>query len=211
MRLWGQDTLFSLFTECSEHRASMVAQTINNLSVNARDMSSIPGLGRFPGEGNGNPLQYSCLEIPRTEEPGGLQSTGSQRMGHDWQHTDSSPGYRNTKTSLEQTPRPWVLCSLRMRNRDWIFQLNLPNLNNVCHYPSVTTEGKMSFPTYQHLTHKHPTSATFLSSTAWFPSFLLWEKTHSVCWGARSGSGAFRKLFNSQKERKEDLSKSITA
>ena len=28
---------------------------------NARDMGSIPGLGRSPGEGNGNPLQYSCL------------------------------------------------------------------------------------------------------------------------------------------------------
>ena len=29
---------------------------------NVRDLGSIPGLGRFPGEGNGNPLQYSCLE-----------------------------------------------------------------------------------------------------------------------------------------------------
>ena len=29
---------------------------------NARDPGSIPGLGRYPGEGNGNPLQYSCLE-----------------------------------------------------------------------------------------------------------------------------------------------------
>ena len=29
---------------------------------NAGDLGSIPGLGRFPGEGNGNPLQYSCLE-----------------------------------------------------------------------------------------------------------------------------------------------------
>ena len=29
-----------------------------------RDSSSIPGLGRSPGEGNGNPLQYSCLENP---------------------------------------------------------------------------------------------------------------------------------------------------
>ena len=28
------------------------------------DPGSIPGLGRSPGEGNGNPLQYSCLEIP---------------------------------------------------------------------------------------------------------------------------------------------------
>ena len=32
---------------------------------NAGDLGSIPGLGRSPGEGNGNPLQYSCLENPR--------------------------------------------------------------------------------------------------------------------------------------------------
>ena len=31
---------------------------------NVRDLDSIPGLGRFPGEGNGNPLQYFCLENP---------------------------------------------------------------------------------------------------------------------------------------------------
>ena len=36
----------------------------------------IPGSGRSPGEGNGNTLQYSCLEDSRTEEPGGLQSIG---------------------------------------------------------------------------------------------------------------------------------------
>ena len=36
-----------------------------NASVyNAGDLGSIPGWGRFPGEGNGNPLQYSCLEDP---------------------------------------------------------------------------------------------------------------------------------------------------
>ena len=37
---------------------------LKNLSVNTGDVASIPGLGRFPGEGNGNPLQYSCLENP---------------------------------------------------------------------------------------------------------------------------------------------------
>ena len=37
-----------------------------------------PWVGRLPGEGDGNPLQYSCLENSWTEEPGGLQSTGSQ-------------------------------------------------------------------------------------------------------------------------------------
>ena len=34
-------------------------------ACNAGDLSSIPGLGRSPGEGNGNPLQYSCLENPK--------------------------------------------------------------------------------------------------------------------------------------------------
>ena len=40
---------------------------VKNLPANAgdaRDMGSIPGLGRFPGGGNGNLLQYSCLENP---------------------------------------------------------------------------------------------------------------------------------------------------
>ena len=41
---------------------------VKNPPVNAggfiRDADSIPGLGRYPGEGNGNPLQYSCLENP---------------------------------------------------------------------------------------------------------------------------------------------------
>ena len=51
---------------------------------NVGDLGSIPGLGRSPGEGNGNPLQYSCLLIPWTEKPGRLQSMGLQRVGHDW-------------------------------------------------------------------------------------------------------------------------------
>ena len=37
---------------------------VKNLSANAGDTSSIPGSGRFPGEGNGNPLEYSCLGNP---------------------------------------------------------------------------------------------------------------------------------------------------
>ena len=37
---------------------------VNNLSANAGDAGSIPGSGRSPGEGNGNPLQCSCLENP---------------------------------------------------------------------------------------------------------------------------------------------------
>ena len=52
---------------------------------NARDLSSVPGSGSIPVEGNGNPLLYSCLENPIY---GGvwcrLLSMGSQRVGHEW-------------------------------------------------------------------------------------------------------------------------------
>ena len=51
---------------------------VKNLPGNAgniRDAGSVPGLGRFPGEQHGNPLQYSCLENPMDREPDGLQST----------------------------------------------------------------------------------------------------------------------------------------
>ena len=51
----------------------------NEPACNAQDLGLIPGLGRSPGEGNGHPLQYSW-----TEEPGGLQSMGSQRVRYDW-------------------------------------------------------------------------------------------------------------------------------
>ena len=37
---------------------------VKNLPVNAEDVGLIPGSGRSPGEGNGNPLQYSCLGNP---------------------------------------------------------------------------------------------------------------------------------------------------
>ena len=42
--------------------ASLVAQMVKESACNAGDLGSIPGSGRSPGEGNGNPLQYSCLE-----------------------------------------------------------------------------------------------------------------------------------------------------
>ena len=48
-------------------RASQVALVVKNLPTSAgdiRDMGLIPGLGRSPGGGHGNPLQYSCLENP---------------------------------------------------------------------------------------------------------------------------------------------------
>ena len=49
-------------------------------ACNVQDLGLIPGSGWSPGEGNGNPLQYSCQRIPWTEEPGGLPSMASQRV-----------------------------------------------------------------------------------------------------------------------------------
>ena len=60
---------------------------VKNPPANAGDtgvLGSVPGSGRSPGEGNGNPLRYSCLRIPWTEQPGGLQSMGVTRVRHDW-------------------------------------------------------------------------------------------------------------------------------
>ena len=47
-------------------------------ACNAGDPGLIPGSGRYSGEGNGYPLQCSCLENPMTEEPSRLQSMGLQ-------------------------------------------------------------------------------------------------------------------------------------
>ena len=57
-----------------------------NLLANAgdtRDVSSIPGLGRSPGGGHGDPLQNSCLENAMGRGAWRRQSTGSQRVRYD--------------------------------------------------------------------------------------------------------------------------------
>ena len=68
--------------------ASQVARVVRNLPANAgdrRDVGLTPGSGRSPGGGNGNPLQYSCLEYWNPMDRGAcwLQSIGLQRVGDD--------------------------------------------------------------------------------------------------------------------------------
>ena len=50
---------------------------------NVGDLGSIPRLGRFPGGGHGNPLQYSCLENPMDRGAWWATVMGLQRVGHD--------------------------------------------------------------------------------------------------------------------------------
>ena len=63
-----------------------VSTVVKNLPANAgdpRDGGSIPGLGKSPGVGSGNPLQYSCLGNLLDKEPGEFQSMGLQRVRQD--------------------------------------------------------------------------------------------------------------------------------
>ena len=52
-------------------------------SVDEMQETFDPGAEKIPGEGNGSPLQYSCLGNPMDRGSGRLQSRGSQRVGHD--------------------------------------------------------------------------------------------------------------------------------
>ena len=93
----GQETNLPLSpsTEVTSHLfsdwwGSFVVKKKKKPSANTEetgDWGSVPGAGRSPGIGDSSPLQYSCLENPWTEEPGGLLSVGSQRIGDNWVHT----------------------------------------------------------------------------------------------------------------------------
>ena len=62
---------------------SLVAQTVKASLYNAGDLGSIPESGRSPGEGKVTHSSILAWRIPWMEKPGRLQSTGSQRVGHD--------------------------------------------------------------------------------------------------------------------------------
>ena len=92
-------------------------------TCNAGDWGSIPGLGRSPGEGNGNPLQNSCLGNPM--DRGAWPATahkGSQRVGHDWvtrhphrtelSHVGAERPASKTVQSVEERPGSFVELTL---------------------------------------------------------------------------------------------------
>ena len=64
---------------------SSLGSVVKNLPDNAGDLGSIPGSGISPGKGNGNPLQYSCLENPHGQRSLACYSPqGHKRVRHDW-------------------------------------------------------------------------------------------------------------------------------
>ena len=66
---------------------SLVAQAVKDSAYNAGDLGLIPGSGRSLGEGNGNPFQYSCWRISRTEESGGYSPWGCKESDMTEQQT----------------------------------------------------------------------------------------------------------------------------
>ena len=93
---WGSSwPLDLIYKKCW---SSQVALVVKNPLANAGDVIDvglIPGWGRCPGEGHATYSSSLAWRIPRTEEPGGLRSVGSQRVIHDWSN------FRNKQTNKQ--------------------------------------------------------------------------------------------------------------
>ena len=88
---------------------------VKNLPANAGDLGSNPGLGRSPGEGNSNPLQYSCLENPM--DRGARQATvyGVARVRHDLVIKLPPPPSKPQTDKTEET-------NSRQKTEDWFWK-----------------------------------------------------------------------------------------
>ena len=93
---------------------------VKNPSANSGDTGLIPGLGRCPGGGHGNPLQYSCLENPHGQRSlAGSSPWGHKRFGHDLVIEDvHEAGY--------YWAFPGLVCSENILVQGQILPLHLP-------------------------------------------------------------------------------------
>ena len=84
IRLYIYTLFFTFFSVMVRHRIFFSPRCLRGKesACQAIDERLTPGAGRYTGEGNGNPLQYSCQKTLWIEEPGRLQYIGSQRTGH---------------------------------------------------------------------------------------------------------------------------------
>ena len=109
-----------------EPKLQVLTQTVEP-ACGTGDPGSIPGLGRYPGRGHGNPLQYPGRENPtdREEEPGGLQSMGSHRVRQDLVIRDEHfhflllSGLLGFRVPLPQAGGPELCVLLQLEERGW--------------------------------------------------------------------------------------------
>ena len=112
----------------------------NESACNAGDPGSFPGSGRFSGEGSGYHSSILACRIPWKEEPGGLQSMGSQRVRHYWvTHKFRSRFYRlrtqspSPPSTSDANQKPslvtcnWSLSWVPINLLEWLTELRKPN------------------------------------------------------------------------------------
>ena len=85
-------------------------------ACHAGDPGLNPGLGRFPGEGNGNPLQYSCLENPMDRGAWWAIVQGATRVGHDLVTKPPPPPQEKKKKTIKNT-NIWRLNNMLLNNQ----------------------------------------------------------------------------------------------
>ena len=111
--------------------ASLVVQSVKNLPANAGDTSSIQGSGRSPGEGNGTPLQYSCLENPMDRGAWRATVHGVARVKHDL--VTKPPHTYKARTANEIWIRQCFGESKLQPSHDhWIFEWTWFTVDDLC-------------------------------------------------------------------------------
>ena len=123
----------------------------NPPAMGGRPEFDLPSMGNYPGGGNSNSLQYPS-EIPWTEEPGGLWSMGSQRVGHSWvaEHCHChSTTFQGTEGSLDDLESlNWVLKVQRVTKAGWVRGLSSSAKNHLIR--GLSPELDVSLPVYGH-------------------------------------------------------------
>ena len=78
-------------------------------ACNVGDLGLVPGWGRSPGEGMETHSSILAWRIPWREEPGGLQSMGSQRVGHDWANNTNILYNKNKVFTVDGCTLIWFI------------------------------------------------------------------------------------------------------
>ena len=140
------------------------------MPFNVGDRGSIPGSGRSPGEGHGNPLQYSCVENPH--EQGSLAgSMGSQRVRHD--------RVTHTHTELLSVPR-------------WLSSLLCHSHEELLRFPACLPPGEAAFLSLTFPTDAFSSDLVLLESPGWMTPAFSKELPALLrsFWGPNTPSGS---------------------
>ena len=174
--------------------ASQVAPVVKNPPANvgdAKKLGSVPGWGRSPGEGNGNPLQYSCLENPM--DGGAWRATvhGSHRVRHDWARiscyilvcvcTLSHVWLFATPwTVIHQAPLSMGILQARILYCHALLQGDLPNPGIKPRSPSLQEDSLPSEPPGKPIIEKE-IKHTLWDCSFYIPYVVILERSVELC------------------------------